>query len=161
MIVFPVGVIGDAAALVGRDLVLVNDPLQRGAVAEAVFVCLWRDAGEGEELVVDERSLVLAQAHLGDAVVEFFSRFFGFGELVFGLLFVVDVDFGQALADADEGPENFDVALKGCAFRRSAPIPLPSVILSNINSVILSGVSGLACESAHGVERARGPQRLP
>jgi hypothetical protein len=42
------------------------------------------------------RSLVFAQLHFGYAVVEFLSCFFR--ELVVGLLFLVGVDFCQALA---------------------------------------------------------------
>jgi hypothetical protein len=38
LIVVAVGVIGDAGALVGGDLILVNHPFQRGAVAQAVIV---------------------------------------------------------------------------------------------------------------------------
>jgi hypothetical protein len=45
-------------------------------------------------LAVDERRLVFAQLHFRDAVVEFFAGFLYFRELVFGLLFIVDVDFG-------------------------------------------------------------------
>ena len=51
---------------------MTDHPLQRRAVAEAVFVGFGRDAAESEELVVDERGLVLAQAHFGDAPVELF-----------------------------------------------------------------------------------------
>lgn len=39
-----VGVVGDAAALVGFDLVLVDDPIQGGAVAKFVGKHLGRDA---------------------------------------------------------------------------------------------------------------------
>ncbi len=49
-------------------------------------------------MVVDERGLVFAQLHFRNAVVEFFAGFLSFGELVFGLLFVVDVDFSETLA---------------------------------------------------------------
>ena len=58
-VVGAVRVVGDAAALVGRDLVLIDHPLQRRAVAEAVFVGFGRDAAESEELVVEERVLSL------------------------------------------------------------------------------------------------------
>ena len=80
-VVGAVGVVGDAAALVGRDLVLVDDPLQGRAVAEAVFEGLGRDAGQREEVVVDERGLVLAEAHLLHApvrVVPFSTRSSGY-----------------------------------------------------------------------------------
>ena len=47
-VVFAVGVVGDAGALVGGDLVLVDDPVEGGAIAEAVIEAGGRDAGEGE-----------------------------------------------------------------------------------------------------------------
>jgi len=89
-----IGVAGDAAAFVGGDLILVDDPFEGGAVAEAVVLGFFRDAAEGKELVVDECRFVFAQLHFGDAVVEFLSLLFHFRELVFGLLFVVDMDIG-------------------------------------------------------------------
>ena len=46
-----VGVAGDAAAFVGADLVLVDDPIERAAVAEAVVEDLGRDFAERERLV--------------------------------------------------------------------------------------------------------------
>jgi len=79
---------------------LIDDPFEGRAIAEAVFVSVGRDAREREELVVDERGFVLAQAHFGDAVVEFFSGLFGFGQRVFGLLLVMYMDFGEALTKA-------------------------------------------------------------
>jgi hypothetical protein len=54
--------------------------------------------------------------------------FVGLGERVFGLLFKVDVDFGEALAGLDESTEELEFALY-------------------LNSVILSGVGGVARES--------------
>ena len=48
----------------------------------------------------------------------------------------MDVNFGETLADEDEGAEQFE----------TAPHP---------NFVTLRGVSGLACEFAHAVERPR------
>jgi hypothetical protein len=55
-IIGPVGVIGDAAAFVGFDAVLVNNPIESRAVAEAIFKDFGGNAGEGEEVVVDEES---------------------------------------------------------------------------------------------------------
>jgi hypothetical protein len=40
-----VGVAGDAAALIGADLVLVDDPIERAAVAEAIVEDGGRDFG--------------------------------------------------------------------------------------------------------------------
>ena len=45
-VVGAVGIVGDATALVGRDLILVDDLFQRRAVAEAVFVSFGRDTLE-------------------------------------------------------------------------------------------------------------------
>jgi hypothetical protein len=53
-VVFAVGVVDDAGALVGRELVLVDDPFERGAVAEAIFGDLGRGAAQREEGVVAE-----------------------------------------------------------------------------------------------------------
>jgi hypothetical protein len=41
-----VGVAGDAAAFVGADLILVDDPIESAAVAEAVVEDFGRDFGE-------------------------------------------------------------------------------------------------------------------
>ena len=46
-VVGAIGVVGDAAAFVRADLVLVNDPFEGGTVPEPVFVSLGRDAIEG------------------------------------------------------------------------------------------------------------------
>jgi hypothetical protein len=40
--------------------------------SRAAFVGFFGDAGQGEELVIDERGLVFGQLHLLSAVVEFF-----------------------------------------------------------------------------------------
>jgi hypothetical protein len=58
-IVFAIRVVRYAAALVGGDLILIDDPFEGGAIAEAVFISFGRDAAKREELVVDERSLSL------------------------------------------------------------------------------------------------------
>ena len=68
-IVEVVGVVGDAAAGVGFDLVLVYDPIEGGAVAELVVEDLGRDVGEGEEVVDFEAGFVFAQAHFFHAEV--------------------------------------------------------------------------------------------
>ena len=50
-----VGVVGDAAAFVGADLVLIDDPFERGAIAQAIlkhfgrrslsrFIVCWEDS---------------------------------------------------------------------------------------------------------------------
>ena len=58
-VVFAVGVVGYAAALVGGDLVLVDDPVEGRAIAESVFVGLGRNTGEGEKRVVEKQWLCL------------------------------------------------------------------------------------------------------
>jgi len=50
----------------GGDAVLVDDPFEGGAVAEAVVEGGW-DAAEGEGFVVAEFGLVFAERHLFDA----------------------------------------------------------------------------------------------
>ena len=78
-IVGAVGVVGDAAAFVGGDLVLVDDPFKSGAIAKAVFVGFGRDVGEGQKLVVGELSFVLATAsfsRLGSRVFRLSFRSF-------------------------------------------------------------------------------------
>ena len=90
-VVFAVGVVGYAAALVGGDLVLVDDPFEGGAIAESVFVGLGRNTGEGEKRVVEKRSLVAAEANLFDAAGGFFVGIFDAGEGKFGLVLVMNV----------------------------------------------------------------------
>jgi len=50
-VVGPVGVGGDAGPLVGLDAILVDHPIHRGAVAQAVIKHFRRDAAEGERVV--------------------------------------------------------------------------------------------------------------
>ena len=88
-----------------------------------------------------EGCFIFAQPHFADAVVEFFSRLLGLDERVFGLLFVVDVDFGEALPGADECAEEFEFVLKGCAFRRT--------------------VAGLVCGSSGMIRERIIPLRCP
>ncbi len=46
-VVIAVGVVGDAGTLVGADLVLVDDPVECGAVAELVVINVGGEAGKG------------------------------------------------------------------------------------------------------------------
>ena len=46
-VIVPIGIVGDAAAFVGGDLILIDDPFEGGTVAEAVVVGFFRDFGEG------------------------------------------------------------------------------------------------------------------
>jgi hypothetical protein len=72
-VVFTVGVVDDAETLVGGDLVLVDYPFERRAVAEAIFGDLGRDAAQGEEAVVAKVGLVFGELQLLDMPVELVS----------------------------------------------------------------------------------------
>src|SRR5437867_4358998 len=78
-IIVPVGIIRDAAALVSGDLILVDYPFKSRPVPEPVFVSLRWNTTKSQKLVVNDRSLVLAQAHFGNAPVELLSRLLCFG----------------------------------------------------------------------------------
>ena len=98
-VVFAVGVVDDAGAGVGGDAVLVDDPLEGGAVAEAILKGGERDATQGEEVVVPELGAVFrVEAHALDAKGDLSLRIFDLLELVLGLLLVVDVEIHEALA---------------------------------------------------------------
>ena len=99
------GVVDDAGALVGRDLVLVDDPFEGGAVAEAVVVGGGGDAAQEQEVVAAEFGLVFGELHALDAEGDFGGRGFDLFEGVLGLLLVVDVEFHEALAGGGEGVE--------------------------------------------------------
>ena len=86
-----------AAAFIGGDLVLVNDPFEGAAVAELVFVDLGRDVGEGEEVVVAELGFVFGEGHAFDAPVELAG--FLTIEGVLGLGLVMDVEVHESFAD--------------------------------------------------------------
>jgi hypothetical protein len=66
-VVGAVGVVDDAGAFVGRDLVLVDDPFDGGAIAEAVVEGGGGDPAEEEEVVVAEFGFVFRELHLFDA----------------------------------------------------------------------------------------------
>ena len=87
------------------DLVLVDDPFEGGAGAEAVIEGLGRDAGEGDGRVDLEGLAVGGELHLEDAlgvgdagVLDFFER-----PGVEG--FVMDVEAGELLAGGGERAE--------------------------------------------------------
>jgi len=63
------GVGDDAAALVFTHLILVDDPVQRAAVAEPVPKHLRRNPGERQRVVHPQARSILAQLHLLDAEV--------------------------------------------------------------------------------------------
>jgi hypothetical protein len=74
-IVGAIRIVGDAATLVGRDLILIDDPFERGAVAEAVVEGFFRDVGKGKEVVVDQSCFVFAQTHFGYCQFSFSPAF--------------------------------------------------------------------------------------
>jgi hypothetical protein len=60
-VVGTVGVVDDAGAGVGGDAVLVDDPIEGGAVAEAVVECSGGDAAKEKEVVVAEFGFVFGE----------------------------------------------------------------------------------------------------
>ena len=104
-VVGAVGVVGDAAPGVGGDLVLVDDPIEGGAVAEFVGEDLRGDALQGEEVVVDEGGFVRGEFHFVHPPVEGRARFLHILQGIFRLLLIVDVEFGQARPGVGEAPE--------------------------------------------------------
>ena len=56
-IILAVWVAGDATARVGVHLILVDHPIEGGAVAEAILECFGRDAGESERGIDGEPRL--------------------------------------------------------------------------------------------------------
>lgn len=102
-VTFAVGIIDDARAGIGRDAVLVDDPFEGRAVAEAVVKCGGGNAAEFEEVVVGGLGLVFGEPHALDAEGDFGFRVFELFERITGLLLVVGTEFHQALPGGDEG----------------------------------------------------------
>ena len=100
-----VRIVDNAAALVGFNAVLVEHPVQRRAVAEAVGERFGGDAVQRQETVVAQLRFVFGEAHFLDAPVERHLRRFDLLERVLRLLFIADVEGGQARAGAGEGAE--------------------------------------------------------
>lgn len=100
-----VGVRADAGAFVFLHPVLIDDPLDRAAVAEAVVEDLRRDASQGKRVVDLDRSSILAQPHLLDDVAQ---RLAGRLDPLQGPgleRFVLDVELRKPLARLGEGAE--------------------------------------------------------
>lgn len=70
LIIRVVGVAGDSGAFVGGDLILVDDPIEGAAVAEAVVEDFGRDFGERQGFVDFQLGLVFGEPHLLDMVGE-------------------------------------------------------------------------------------------
>ncbi len=105
-VVGAVGVVDDAGAGVGGDAVLVDDPFEGGAVAEAVVEGGGGDAAQEQEIVVAEFGFVFrVEAHLFDAEGDFGLGVFDLFKLEFCLFFIVDVEFHEALAGGGKGVE--------------------------------------------------------
>ena len=102
-VVGAVGVVDDAGAGVGGDAVLVDDPFEGGAVAEAVVEGGGGDAAQEQEVVVAEFGFVFGELHPVDAEADFGFGVFDLFEGILGLLLVVDVKFHEALAGGGEG----------------------------------------------------------
>ena len=102
-IVGVVGVAGDAAAFIGADLVLVDDPIEGASVAEAVVEDFGRDFRERERFVDLELGLVFGEPHFLDVVGERHALGFDPLERPGFELFVAEVEFGQLLAGFGEG----------------------------------------------------------
>ena len=75
-VVWAVGVVGDAASIVGFDLVLIDNPIQSRAIAQAVVKRFWWDASQGEKIIVADLSLVFGEFHLLDAPIKGRTGFF-------------------------------------------------------------------------------------
>ena len=94
-----VGVGFDAGAFVFGDLVLVDDPFEGGAVAEAVVEGFGRDWREGEGGVYGEAELVFGEAHLVfDAVGEGEAGGFDEVEVPGFELLIAEVELGELFA---------------------------------------------------------------
>ena len=104
LVVGVVGVAGDAAGRRGDsvlfNLVLVDDPIQRAAVAEAVVEDFGRDFGERERVVDLELGLVFGEPHFLDVVGEGHALGFDPLERPGFELFVAEVEFILAYARA-------------------------------------------------------------
>src|SRR5664280_2310132 len=109
-----VGVVDDAAGLVGLDLIAVHDPLDGGLAVDFVLVRLWRDTAEGQRTVVDDRGLVhdragFAEPHLGDMQVHVATHPAAVLVQRPGLDgFVVEMPGGQVTSGLAETPEVLD-----------------------------------------------------
>jgi hypothetical protein len=87
-------------------LVLVDDPFEGRAVAEAVVERFGRDCGERERGIYREAQLVLAESHLVfDAVAERYAGGFDEVEIPGFEFFIIQMQLGQLLAGLGKGPE--------------------------------------------------------
>ena len=70
------------------------------------------DAGEGEQVVIDERGLVLGQPHFFHTPVEPFTGGFDALARILGGLFVVDMQVREFLAGLGVGAEGLGVVAR-------------------------------------------------
>lgn len=103
LIVETVGVAFKSAACIHADLVLVDDPLQRGSIAKLVVEGLWRNPTERKKAVANEAAFVGAEPHLFNPPVEGSVLALQARKWEFRALIVVDMQFRQGLARLHEG----------------------------------------------------------
>ncbi len=102
-VVLAVGVVDDAGAGVGGDAVLVDDPFEGGAVAEALVEGGGGDAAQQQEVVIAELDLVFGELHLLHAEADLGLGVFDLLQFVLLLFLIVDVEFHETLAGGCEG----------------------------------------------------------
>lgn len=131
-----VGVVGDAAVLVGGDGLSLHDPFEGGFAVDDVVVGGGRDVFQGDVFVVNDGALVihvpaggvlgLAELHLGDAVTAVFGDGGGAGGFFLGHAgmpghgLIVQMPMGEIAAGLGEGAEirkNFHRGCKSCSTR--------------------------------------------
>jgi len=120
-LVVAIRVAADLALVIPLDAVLVDDPLERAAVAEAVVEDGGRDAFEGEEIVIDEGVLSSVSSSF-DTPVEGNGLVLDALEGIFRSRFVVDVEVGELQAGGGEGVEDL-----GAGFGIMAGLALPCI----------------------------------
>ena len=102
---FVVGAVGvgvDAAAFVGLEAVLVNDPLQGATVAETIGEHVGGNAGQGERVVDYKGGLVLAELHAVYAVRQRHVVRFDPLQVIRLKGFVIEMQLGKLFAGGSE-----------------------------------------------------------
>ena len=115
VVVGAVGVVDDAGAGVDGHAVLVDDPFEGGAVAEAVVEGGGGDAVEGEEVVVAKLGFVFGvQPHLFYAEGDHGLRVFYMFQQILSLLLAVDVEVQERFASRRPAPETLFIRKIRC-----------------------------------------------
>ena len=102
LVVKAVGVGVDAAAFVGLEAVLVNDPLQGATVAETIGEYVGGNAGQGERVVDYQGGLVLAELHAVYAVRQRHVVRFDPLQVIRLKGFVIEMQLGKLFAGGSE-----------------------------------------------------------